>query len=113
MRKFVLVALIAVIGFIIYAAAVTPSDPNHPNSNPLRASESEVSTTQAAATEHAEEQVQSSLQNPNNQRRMECIGVNPWKTKPNGWTPPTVKECAALAPNVPVETFVGASDVPR
>ena len=36
------------------------------------------------------------LQDPNKVRLMECIGVNPWKAKPAGWTAPTEQECAAL-----------------
>ena len=27
---------------------------------------------------------------------MECIGVNPWKEKPAGWSPPTEEECAHI-----------------
>jgi hypothetical protein len=49
-----------------------------------------------SVVEHAEQQVADALQDPSKVRFMECIGVNPWKVKPAGWTPPTEQECAAL-----------------
>ena len=43
-----------------------------------------------------EDEIADAMQNPSKVRLMECIGVNPWKVKPAGWTPPTDEECAAL-----------------
>ncbi|HEY3987971.1 MAG TPA: hypothetical protein VGM02_01650 [Acidobacteriaceae bacterium] len=46
--------------------------------------------------EHAEQQIAQVMQDPSKVRLLECMGVNPWKEKPAGWTPPTDQECAAL-----------------
>jgi hypothetical protein len=49
-----------------------------------------------AALQRSEQGFSKALQDPSKVRLMECIGVNPWKEKPTGWTPPTEDECAAL-----------------
>ena len=46
--------------------------------------------------ERAAKQVEATMQDPRKVRLMECIGVNPWKEKPAGWTPPTEEECNQL-----------------
>ncbi|MEZ2346874.1 hypothetical protein [Terriglobus sp. RCC_193] len=52
--------------------------------------------TKMKQLQDAEKQVSTALQDPDKVRLMECIGVNPWKEKPSGWTSPTVEECSAL-----------------
>jgi len=60
-----------------------------------------------AAQQRSEQGPSKALQDPSKVRLMECIGVNPWKEKPTGWTPPTKEECAAL------EQKLGATDDAR
>lgn len=65
--------------------------------------------------EKAKQQIAEAMQDPDKVRLMECIGVNPWKVKPNGWTPPTKRECAALEQKLgdkagPKETLAATSN---
>ncbi len=36
------------------------------------------------------------MKDPRKLRLMECNGINPWETKPVGWTSPTKSECVEL-----------------
>lgn len=52
--------------------------------------------TRAEAPERAQREIGTAMQDPRKVRLMECIGVNPWKVKPDGWISPTVEECDQL-----------------
>jgi hypothetical protein len=45
---------------------------------------------------NALQQLDKAMKDPRKIRLLECEGINPWKTKPDGWAPPTKKECAEL-----------------
>jgi hypothetical protein len=46
--------------------------------------------------QNALQQLDNAMKDPEKIRLLECEGIDPWKTKPNGWTPPTKNECAEL-----------------
>lgn len=46
--------------------------------------------------ENARQQISKAMQDSDKVRLMECIGVNPWKVKPDGWIAPTKNECTLL-----------------
>jgi pyruvate/2-oxoglutarate dehydrogenase complex dihydrolipoamide acyltransferase (E2) component len=112
--KLVLVAIFAVIGLIVLGSIVgtpasqTPSTPAPASQTsvpaPAQAEQPSAPTPEAkqpapptsAEIEHAEQQVGAALQDPFKRRLMECMGVNPWETKPVGWTAPTNEECARV-----------------
>ncbi|MFV0575967.1 MAG: DUF4236 domain-containing protein [Vibrio sp.] len=55
-----------------------------------------VQTIEKAPQQQLEEQLTEALKDPRKRRLMECHGINPWKTKPDNWTPPTKEECAKI-----------------
>jgi hypothetical protein len=54
------------------------------------------STANNEQIEQAINQLENAMKDPRKIRLLECEGINPWETKPVGWTPPTKKECAEL-----------------
>lgn len=58
----------------------------------------ELSSESASAdqVQKALQQLDNAMKDPRKIRLLECEGINPWKTKPNDWTPPTKKECTEL-----------------
>ena len=61
------------------------------------------SSNSQAVVDDAEKATDTALRDPNKVRLMECIGVNPWKVKPAGWTPPSEEECALIKNELDVE----------
>jgi uncharacterized membrane protein YvbJ len=54
------------------------------------------SVTSDDQIKHALQQLENAMKDPRKVRLLECEGINPWETKPDGWTPPTKSECAEL-----------------
>lgn len=90
LRVALFLALAALIVFII----LSPKNESSPHQSSA-APEAAVPNN-SSSLEHAEQQVAHAMQDPSKMRLMECMGVNPWKVKAVGWTPPTKQECAAL-----------------
>jgi hypothetical protein len=44
----------------------------------------------------AEKQIEKAMKDPRKIRLLECEGINPWQTKPDGWTPPSSEECTEI-----------------
>ncbi|AYH43046.1 hypothetical protein CDA09_23060 [Azoarcus sp. DN11] len=88
--KWIWIALGVVVLFIVFSPK---NDSSVKNANPTGS----ASTQRAEPTvERAAKQVEAAMQDPRKVRLMECMGVNPWKEKPAGWTPPTEGECNQL-----------------
>lgn len=66
------------------------------SSSKQQAELNDVQTQQQKDLKKAIEQMDTALKDPRKVRYLECIGVNPWKVKPQYWTPPTKDECARL-----------------
>lgn len=90
-----LTALVAVAAFIVFSPKNESSEHNA-STPPERAGTIKQDEEAAEALKHARQEIANAMQDPSKVRLMECIGVNPWKVKPAGWTPPTKEECAAL-----------------
>jgi hypothetical protein len=83
------------LALIIFFIAIAPK--NHRVTEPAAKEDSSTdSTAKAEQLERAKKQLESAMQDPRKVRLMECVGVNPWKVKPDGWTPPTKEECDQL-----------------
>ncbi|WP_426369877.1 hypothetical protein [Pseudocolwellia sp. HL-MZ7] len=76
-----------VIGFFMFFGLVKCNATNDVTSE---------SVASADQVQKALQQLDNAMKDPRKIRLLECEGINPWKTKPNGWTKPTKNECAEL-----------------
>ena len=88
--KWIWIALGVVVLFIV----ISPKNDSSVKNENFTGSAS----TQSAEpnVERAAKQVEAAMQDPRKVRLMECMGVNPCKEKPAGWTSPTEEECNQL-----------------
>ena len=91
---FILIALMA-IGAMTERSGSQPN-PTSPNYSTPTPAPSVSEQNPPVSIEHAEEQMSKVMQDPEKLRYMECMGINPWKQKPAGWTAPTAEECSSI-----------------
>lgn len=88
--KWIWIAFIIVVLFIILS----------PKNEQSKKNESSISGTPIEdgkpGYEKASKQIETAMQDPRKVRLMECLAVDTWEVKPNGWTPPTDDECNQL-----------------
>ena len=91
------VALVVVFLFIIFS----PKN-NSPTNNETTASTPTSNATPADSPisnevlDRLKNHLAEAMKDPRKVRYMECLGVNPWNEKPEGWTAPTEYECDQL-----------------
>ena len=88
------IAFLALLGVIAFAPRSDTGQ--HPAASPVAIKDESQLTGDAAALARGARQIEAAMQDPDKMRLMECIGINPWKEKPTGWTPPTTGECNAV-----------------
>lgn len=62
----------------------------------MNKSEPSAAVSGSDQLQHAKNQIEEAMKDPRKVRYLECQGINPWESKPNGWSPPSKKECAEL-----------------
>lgn len=70
-------------------------------------SDTHQATRNSANLDKAIHQLNDALKDPRKVRLLECEGINPWKTKPDDWTPPTKAECEQINRELDAETKAG------
>ena len=98
LTKLIFLVLFLVVGFLYYIGWKGDS-----NKSPADNTETHNAQPQSQKTKEnlellnkAANKIGESMKDPRKVRMMECMGVDVWKEKPDGWTAPTAEECAAL-----------------
>jgi len=83
--KFIFVSLL-IFGLFLYGISIKKEPQVQNTANSINFDEFEKSKLNFAKA----------MEDPDKRRLMECIGVEVYKTKPYGWTPPSTQECDQL-----------------